>query len=83
MQMKRLTNKLLIFLSTFVTIEALAQGKPSVEGNVDNLSIKEYTITLREEMINKAGKEVKGITINGGIPRSTFEFTEVNMRLSI
>ena len=80
MQMKRLTNKLLIFLSTFVTIEALAQGKPSVEGNVDNLSIKEYTITLREEMINK---EVKGITINGGIPGSTFEFTEVNMRLSI
>tara|TARA_R110002050_G_scaffold200990_1_gene336061 strand:- start:6964 stop:9357 length:2394 start_codon:yes stop_codon:yes gene_type:complete len=78
MQMKRLTRKikLLIFLSTFVTIGALAQGKPSFEGNVDNLPVKEYTITLREEMVNKAGKEVKGMTINGGIPGPTLEFTE-------
>lgn len=48
----------------------------SVEGNVDDLPVKEYTITLREEMVNKAGKEVKGMTINGGIPGPTLEFTE-------
>tara|TARA_R110002049_G_scaffold116099_1_gene268409 strand:+ start:8073 stop:10448 length:2376 start_codon:yes stop_codon:yes gene_type:complete len=48
----------------------------SVEGNVDNLPVKEYTITLREEMVNKAGKEVKGMTINGSIPGPVLEFTE-------
>ncbi|SRX75707.1 multicopper oxidase domain-containing protein [Aequorivita antarctica] len=48
----------------------------SVEGNVDNLPVKEYTITLREEMVNKAGKEVKGMTVNGTIPGPILEFTE-------
>jgi hypothetical protein len=47
-----------------------------VEGNVDNLPVKEYTITLREEMVNKAGKEVKGMTVNGTIPGPKLEFTE-------
>lgn len=48
----------------------------SLEGNIDYLPIKEYVITLREEMVNKAGKEVKGMTINGGIPGPTLKFTE-------
>ncbi|WP_084648015.1 multicopper oxidase domain-containing protein [Flaviramulus basaltis] len=76
--MKRLTKKIktLIFLSTFVTIGALAQDKPSVEGNVDNLPVKEYTLTINEATINKTGKAVKGMTINGSIPGPVLEFTE-------
>jgi len=48
----------------------------SVEGNIDDLPIREYTITINEEMVNKAGKNVKGMTINGTIPGPTLEFTE-------
>ncbi|MFA5298487.1 MAG: multicopper oxidase domain-containing protein [Lutibacter sp.] len=51
---------------------ALAQK----EGNVDNLPVHEYTLTLKEEMVNKAGKEVMGMTVNGKIPGPTLEFTE-------
>ncbi|MGO2358191.1 MAG: multicopper oxidase domain-containing protein [Mesonia sp.] len=46
------------------------------EANVDNLPVREYTLTLKEEMVNKAGKEVKGMTVNGTIPGPTLEFTE-------
>ncbi|MEZ4802269.1 MAG: multicopper oxidase domain-containing protein [Gelidibacter sp.] len=48
----------------------------SVEGNVDNLPVHEYTLTIKEEMVNKAGKKVKGMTINGTIPGPILEFTE-------
>lgn len=48
----------------------------SIEGNVDNLPVREYTITISETIVNKAGKEVKGMTINGSIPGPTLEFTE-------
>tara|TARA_R110001632_G_scaffold226124_1_gene359548 strand:+ start:11238 stop:13568 length:2331 start_codon:yes stop_codon:yes gene_type:complete len=48
----------------------------SIEGNVDNLPVREYTITINETIVNKAGKDVKGMTINGSIPGPTLEFTE-------
>jgi len=48
----------------------------SVEGNVDNLPIHEYELTIAKEKVNKAGKEVMGMTINGQIPGPTLEFTE-------
>ncbi|MDG1871918.1 MAG: multicopper oxidase domain-containing protein [Flavobacterium sp.] len=48
----------------------------SVEGNVDNLPIHEYTLTIKEEIVNKAGKQIKGMTVNGTIPGPTLEFTE-------
>jgi hypothetical protein len=31
-----------------------------VVGNIDNLPVHEYSLTINEEMVNKAGKEVKG-----------------------
>jgi hypothetical protein len=31
----------------------------SVVGNIDNLPVHEYSLTINEEMVNKAGKEVK------------------------
>ncbi len=35
-----------------------------------------YQLTLRQETVNKAGKDVKGMTINGQIPGPTLRFTE-------
>ena len=64
---------LLIFL-TFVG--TFAQNGVSGEGNVNNLPVREHTLVLREEMVNKAGKDVKGMTINGSIPGPVLEFTE-------
>jgi CopA family copper-resistance protein len=48
----------------------------SIEENADNLPVREYTLTLNQEIVNKAGKEVKGMTINGSIPGPTLRFTE-------
>ncbi|TYB79761.1 multicopper oxidase domain-containing protein [Bizionia myxarmorum] len=47
-----------------------------LEGNLDDLPVHEYTLTIKEDMVNKAGKEVKGMTVNGTIPGPTLEFTE-------
>ena len=38
--------------------------------------IKVYTLTIRMEKVHPAGKEVMGITVNGGIPGPTLRFTE-------
>lgn len=62
----------LLFLNTSLK----AQTEPSVEGNIDNLPIREYTLEINEEMVNKAGKNVMGMTINGSIPGPTLEFNE-------
>ncbi|MDT8416702.1 MAG: multicopper oxidase domain-containing protein [Lutibacter sp.] len=53
-----------------------AQTEPSLEGNIDNLPVHEYTLEINEEMVNKAGKGVMGMTINGSIPGPTLEFNE-------
>ncbi|WP_418888314.1 hypothetical protein [Maribacter arcticus] len=45
----------------------------SREGNNDNLPVHEYTLIIKEEMVNKAGKEVKGMTVNGTIPGPTLK----------
>lgn len=69
-----------IYIYLFVLFSAStgiqAQAKKSVQGNVNNLPVKEYTITIKEAVVNKAGKQVKGMTINGSIPGPTLEFTK-------
>lgn len=35
-----------------------------------------YYLTLKQEKVNKAGKEIMGMTINGSIPGPTLRFTE-------
>ncbi|MBU2526790.1 MAG: multicopper oxidase domain-containing protein [Bacteroidetes bacterium] len=65
-----------LFALFSASIGIQAQAKKSVQGNVNNLPVKEYTITIKEAVVNKAGKEVKGMTINGTIPGPTLEFTE-------
>ena len=65
---------ILLVLVTSVSIEA--QTNKVSEGNVNNLPVREHTITLREATVNKAGKDVMGMTVNGTIPGPTLEFTE-------
>jgi len=47
-----------------------------IDRNVDNLPVKEYTLTIKEEVVNKAGVAVKGMTVNGSIPGPILDFTE-------
>ncbi len=70
-KMRNLKYLLMLCAMPFATVFA-----QSVEGNVDNLPVHEYTLVLKEEIVNKAGKEVKGMTVNGSIPGPTLEFTE-------
>ena len=70
-------NALLYFIFFLVlNVSLKAQTKQSIEGNIDNLPVHEYTLEINEEMVNKAGKDVMGMTINGSIPGPTLEFTE-------
>jgi hypothetical protein len=69
--------KLLIIATILlVSISTVAQIQSYTNDNLDNLPVKEYTITLREATVNKAGKNVMGITVNGTIPGPTLEFKE-------
>tara|TARA_R110000868_G_C10930810_1_gene766373 strand:- start:176 stop:2674 length:2499 start_codon:yes stop_codon:yes gene_type:complete len=66
---------------TFLILIALiakgfAQEAVNKNGNINNLPVREYTITLRETKVNKAGKNVMGMTINGQIPGPVLEFNE-------
>ncbi len=73
-----MNNKNYLIFILFLLISALgfSQNPETREGNPDNLPEHEYTLILKEEMVNKAGKSVKGMTVNGGIPGPTLEFTE-------
>jgi CopA family copper-resistance protein len=67
---------LLLILLGCQTIFGQNLYEKSQEGNNDNLPVHEYTLIIKKEMVNKAGKEVKGMTVNGTIPGPTLEFTE-------
>lgn len=57
-------------------IHAQYETEKSQEGNVDNLPVREYRLRIDQEIVNKAGKDVVGMTVNGGIPGPTLKFTE-------
>ena len=74
-----LKNKLVAYLLLllFVNVNFLvAQTSPSIEGNIDNLPIREYNLTIDEKMVNITGKKVMGMAINSSIPGPTLRFTE-------
>ncbi len=75
MNNKMKTKIISIFLIALTTI-VFAQEKQVTEGNINNLPVREHTITLREATVNKAGKDVMGMTVNGSIPGPTLAFTE-------
>ena len=64
MNNKMKTKIISIFLIALTTI-VFAQEKQVTEGNINNLPVREHTITLREATVNKAGKDVMGMTVNG------------------
>ena len=65
-----------LFLAVFSALVSSAQDIGVNERNIANLPVKEYTITIQKDKVNKAGKEVMGMTVNGTIPGPTLEFTE-------
>ena len=75
MNNKMKTKIISIFLIALTTI-VFAQEKQVTEGNINNFPVREHTITLREATVNKAGKDVMGMTVNGTIPGPTLAFTE-------
>ncbi|MGY8915771.1 MAG: multicopper oxidase domain-containing protein, partial [Flavobacteriales bacterium] len=64
------------FLLLSVSMRAQNLTEKSVEGNTDNLPVREYAISINELAVNKAGKEVMGMAINGSVPGPTLTFTE-------
>ncbi len=67
---------LIFVISNLSGLRAQVYKEPSQEGNKDNLPVHEYTLTLREETVNKAGKDVMGMTVNGTIPGPVLRFKE-------
>jgi FtsP/CotA-like multicopper oxidase with cupredoxin domain len=69
-------TKIRLLFLVAITAGVFAQEAQVKEGNINNLPVREYTIALREATVNKAGKNVMGMTVNGTIPGPTLEFTE-------
>jgi len=69
-------TKIILLFLVAINTGVFAQELQVKEGNINNLPAREYTITLREATVNKAGKNVMGMTVNGTIPGPTLEFTE-------
>lgn len=69
-------NLFLLLALIFISSLTYAQTTPSIEGNADNLPVREYHLTIDKKMVNITGKEVMGMAINGTIPGSTLRFTE-------
>lgn len=75
--MKRKGYLSLVFVLFGFFSYAQQETEASVEGNVNNLPVREYKITIDQEKVTKAeGKETMGMTVNGGIPGPTLEFIE-------
>ncbi len=75
--MNKYTFSLILFIFSILSSYGQRHTDKSVEGNINNLPVREYHITIDQEKVTKAeGKEVMGMTINGSIPGPTLEFTE-------
>ena len=74
--MKTILTNLSILITALTALVSSAQELSFVEGNSDNLPVHEYTLTIEQDTVNKAGKEVMGMTVNGNIPGPVLEFTE-------
>ncbi|PVW13581.1 multicopper oxidase domain-containing protein [Marixanthomonas spongiae] len=69
--------KITYFLILLISYSATAQTANKSEENVDNWPVHEYNLTIDYKTVNVSGeKEVKAMTINGGIPGPNLEFEE-------
>lgn len=64
------------YILLFILVVSQSIYAQNSDENVNNLPEREYTLTIKDAIVNKAGKEVKGMTVNGGIPGPTLEFKE-------
>ncbi|TLP74107.1 multicopper oxidase domain-containing protein [Maribacter sp. ACAM166] len=71
-----MNKKIIMFFTALISFGVSAQELQYSEGNIDNLPVREHTITLRQATVNIAEKDVMGMTVNGTIPGPTLEFTE-------
>ena len=69
--LKQFKRKFLFVVLLVSNLTLEAQTNKVNEGNVNNLPVREHTITLREATVNKAGIDVMGMTVNGTIPGPT------------
>ncbi len=73
-------NKVALYRGTIRCLFTLALlpmvGLVALGQNTDNRPVHEYTLTIRKETVNKTGKDVPGITVNGTAPGPTIQFTE-------
>ncbi len=67
---------LLLCIIALYAIALKAQTANKSEENVDNWPVHQYDLTIAYETVNYTGKEVKAMTINGGIPGPNLEFEE-------
>ena len=67
--MKYISNLLLLFMAILIAFSG------DVSAQTDTVV---YRLTLDQETVNKAGKDVTGMTVNGNIPGPTLRFTEGN-----
>jgi len=67
---------LLGLFTMLLAIQVQAQVAKSVEGNAENLPVREYQLSIDKKMVNITGKEVMGMAINDAIPGTTLRFTE-------
>jgi CopA family copper-resistance protein len=61
------------FKLTFLLLALFVAAAFTAQAQTDTTT---YQLTLRQETVNKAGKDVKGMTINGNIPGPTLRFNE-------
>ncbi|BAO56093.1 multicopper oxidase domain-containing protein [Nonlabens marinus] len=72
--MIRKMTMLLVLLISTNSIAQFAANKS--EENIDNWPERVYDLTIDYETVNFTGKDVKAMTINGGIPGPNLEFNE-------
>ncbi len=65
---------LLLVATVLLGGQAMAQQTENL--NPENLPVHEYTLTIKKETVNHAGRDVTGMTVNGTIPGPTLRFTE-------
>ncbi|SEQ57495.1 multicopper oxidase domain-containing protein [Neolewinella agarilytica] len=72
-----------LFLSVLLLIPVLGMSQQigitpqgSLEGNPDNLPVREYELVIESNSVNITGKAVTGMTVNGGIPGPVLRFEE-------
>ncbi|NNE76809.1 MAG: multicopper oxidase domain-containing protein, partial [Pricia sp.] len=72
--MKTKITTLLIFLMSLAINAQFVSNE--TEENIDNWPERVYDLTIGYETVNFTGKDVKAMTINGGIPGPVLEFNE-------